>query len=34
MSDLDDPFVWVEYAEQDFVAARSLLRRKKQLVSL
>jgi len=34
MNDPDDPFVWVEYAEQDFVAARSLLRRKKPLVSI
>ena len=32
MSDVNNPLEWVSYAEDDFVAAKALLRRKKPLV--
>lgn len=33
MSEINDPHAWVEKAEEDFVLARSALRRKKPLIT-
>jgi HEPN domain-containing protein len=33
MSDLDSALEWVEYAEEDFLVAKSALRRKKPLIT-
>ena len=33
MSEINDPLAWVKKAEEDFILARSVLRRKKPLIT-